>query len=196
MVKCKIRYDDVLINWISVKPTDSTLEVNYHISWKSGRKFSIMRRTSCSSLTRILSTRSSCSTSSATPLSLSQDYEILFCVQQQYEVRIWVIKLKETCYKSSHRTTNKHEETRYRLNCHEERGNRKRTHTLFRKTEIAKCRRARTTWTPCKRDVQVKSYLEQQNLDELKTAEHKVLVETCESGNNHRYAIVGQILIA
>ena len=40
----------------------------------------------------------------------------------------------------------------------------------------------------------MKPYLEQQHLWELITAEHKVLIETCESGNNHRYAIVGQNL--
>ena len=57
----------------------------------------------------------------------------LLCVPQQYEVRVWVNKHKETCYKPSHRTTNKHGETRYRLNCHEERCNRKRIHTHFLK---------------------------------------------------------------
>ena len=59
--------------------------------------------------------------------------KILLCVQQQYEVRIWLNKHKETCYKPSHRTTNKHGETRYRLNCHEERYNRKRILTHFLK---------------------------------------------------------------
>ena len=59
--------------------------------------------------------------------------KILPCVQQQYEVKIWVNKHKETCYKPSHRTTNKHGETGYRLNCHEERCNRKRIHTHFLK---------------------------------------------------------------
>ena len=44
------------------------------------------------------------------------------------------------------------------------------------------------------RDAQVKPYLEQQNSGELITAEHKVLIETCESGNIHRYAVVGQNL--
>ena len=42
------------------------------------------------------------------------------------------------------------------------------------------------------RDAQVKPYLEQQNLGEMITAEHNVLIETCDSGNNHRSAIVGQ----
>ena len=42
------------------------------------------------------------------------------------------------------------------------------------------------------RDAQVKPYLEQQNLGKSITAEHKVLTETCESGNNHRYAFVAK----
>ena len=42
----------------------------------NGRKFSTMRRTSCSSLPRVLSTRSSCSTSPTSPTSLSRDCEI------------------------------------------------------------------------------------------------------------------------
>ena len=46
------------------------------------------------------------------------------------------------------------------------------------------------------RDAQVQPHLEQQNLGELITAEHKVLIETYESRNNHRYAIVGQHLAA
>ena len=76
--------------------------------------------------------RSSCSTSRTSPTSLSQEYE-KYCVQQQYEVRKRVNKHKETCYKPSHKTTNKHGETRYRLNCHEERCNRKRIQTHFLK---------------------------------------------------------------
>ena len=46
------------------------------------------------------------------------------------------------------------------------------------------------------RDAQVKPYLEQQNLGELMTAEHKVLIKTCEWGNNHRDTIVGHIWAA
>ena len=38
--------------------------------------------------------------------------------------------------------------------------------------------------------------LDQQNVGEMITAEHKVLIETCESRSNHRYAIVGQNLAA
>ena len=66
-VKCKIGYDGGLITWISAKPTDWTPEVPHLM--KNGRKIRIMRRTSCSSLSRVLSTRSSCSTSPTSPTS-------------------------------------------------------------------------------------------------------------------------------
>ena len=102
-------------------------------------------------------------------------------------------KHKETCHKPSHRTTNKHGETRYRLNCHEERCNRKRTHTHFLKDRNCEMQEPELLGLSAR---EVKQYLEQQNLGELMTAEHKVLIETCESGNNHRYAIVGQNLAA
>ena len=100
-------------------------------------------------------------------------------------------KHKETCYKPSHRTTNKHGETRYRLNCHEERCNRKRIHTHFLKDRICEMQEWQNYFGLYARDAQVKQYLQQQNLGELITAEDKVLIETCESWNNHRYAIVG-----
>ena len=115
---------------------------------KNGRKFSILRRTSCFSLSRVLSTRSTCSTSPTSPTSLSQDNEQFYWLSSnEYEVRTWVNMHNETCYKPSHRTSNKHGETRYRLNCHEERCNRKRIHTHFlkdRNCEIAK-KKTKTT---------------------------------------------------
>ena len=164
---------------------------------KNGRKISVMRRTSCSSLSRVLSTRSSCSTSLTSPTSLSQDCEkIYLCPEQHYEVRIWVNKHKETCYKPSHRTTNKHGETRYRLNCHEERCNRKRIHTHFLKDWDCDMQGRPELLGLYARDAQVMPYLEQQNLGELIAAEHKVLIDSCESGNNDRYAIVVQNLAA
>ena len=100
---------------------------------KNDRKFGIVRRTWCSSLSRVLSTRSSCSTSASSATSLYRTMIILLCVQQQDVVRMWANKHTETCYKPSHRTTNKHEYTSYRLNCHEERCNRNRIHTQFLK---------------------------------------------------------------
>ena len=58
------------------------------------------------------------------------------------------------------------------------------------KTEIAKCRRARTTWTM--QETHRWSHTSNSKIwEECVTAEHKVLIETCESGNNHQYAIVG-----
>ena len=100
---------------------------------KNDRTFSVMRRTSRSSLSRVLSTRSSCCTSRTSPTSLSQTMKNILSVQRQCEVRIWVNKHKETCYKPSLRTTNKHGETRYRLGCHEGRCNGGGIHTHFLK---------------------------------------------------------------
>ena len=161
----------------------------------NGRKISIMRRTSCSSLSRVLSTRSSCSTSPAVSYIVIGGLKILFCVQQQYEVRIWVNKHKETCCKTSHRTTNKHGETRYRLNCHEKGVTGKNSHSLPERPKFRNAGGPELLGLHA-RDAQVKPYLEQQNLGRMITAEHKVLIETCESGNNHRYAVVGQNLAA
>ena len=172
-VKCKIGYDGGPITWISAKPTDWTPEVNYHTSWKNGRKFGIPWRISSSSLSRVLSTRSSGSTSPTSPTSLSRDHEILSCVQQQYEVRIWVNKHEETCCKPSHRTTNKHGETRYRLNCHEERCNRKRIHTHFLKGRNCEMHEGQNY---------LDSMLETHRWSHTSSSkiEHKVLIENCE----------------
>ena len=106
-----------------------------------------------------------------------------FCVQQQYEVIIRVNKHKETCYKPSHRTTNKHGETRYRLNAMRKGVTRKNSHSLPERPKL------RSAGGPellghFARDAQVKPYLEQQNLGELTTAQHKVLIETCEWETN------------
>ena len=77
---------------------------------------------------------------------------ILSCVQQQYEVIIWVNKHKETCYKPSHRTTNKHWWNPLPPELPWGKGVSGKEFTLTSwKTEIANCRRARTTWTQCKR---------------------------------------------
>ena len=101
--------------------------------------------------------------------------KILLIVQQQYEVRTWVNMHNETCYKPSHRTSNKHGETRYRLNCHEERCNRKRIHTHFLKHRNYEIAGKKTELLGLyARDAQVKPHLEQQNFGESITAEHKV----------------------
>ena len=59
------------------------------------------------------------------------------------------------------------------------------------KIEIAKCRRARTTWTPWKRRTS-EAIPRAAKLERIDNSR----VETCESGNNHRYAIVGHNLAA
>ena len=123
----------VLFAWISAKPTDWTPEVNYHISLKRQKiqyyaenfVFLVVQGFKDSFFMLYLTEISE--------FVIAGTMNILFCVQQQYEVRIRVNKHKETCYKPSHRMTNKHGETRHRLNCHEERCNRKRSHTHFLK---------------------------------------------------------------
>ena len=82
-------------------------------------------------------------------------------------------------------------ETRYRLNCRKE----KNSHSLLERPKLRNAGVPKLLGLDA-RDAQVKPHLEQQNLGELITAEHKVLIETCDSGNNHRYAIVGQKLSA
>ena len=86
-------------------------------------------------------------------------------------------KHKETCYKPSHKTTEKHGETRYRLNCHEEKFNRKRIHTDFLKDRNCEMQGPELLGLNA-RDAQVMPYLEQQNFGELIAAEHRVLIET------------------
>ena len=112
---------------------DWTPEVNYHISWKMAANSVVcgeFRAPRCPGFCRPVLP--------AQPhLRLRHRYrrtmKILLCVQQQYEVRIWVSKHKETCYKPQSQDDEQARETCYRLNCHEERGNRKRIHTDFLK---------------------------------------------------------------
>ena len=141
-----------------------------------------MRRTSCSSLSGVLSTRSSCSTSPTSPTSLSKDYEnFIMCpatIRRQ--------NMSEQAHGDLSQTQSQDDE--------QARRGKEFTLTSW-KTEIAKCRRPELLGLSA-RDAQVKPYLEQQKLGELITAEHEVLIETCESGNNHRCAIVGHNLAA
>ena len=62
------------------------------------------------------------------------------------------------------------------------------------KTEIAKCSRTRTTWALCERRTSeaIPRAAKFGRIDNSRAVE----IETCESGNNHRYAIVGQNLAA
>ena len=121
---------------------------------------------------------------------------ILFCVQQQYEVRIRVNKHKETCYKPSHRTTNKHGETRHRLNCHEERCNRKRSHTHFLKDRNCEMQEGQN-YSDSLQEAHRWSHTSSSKIwENWKQQSTKSKLRLCESGNHHRYAIVGQNLAA
>ena len=183
---------------LSAKPTDWTPEVNYHISSSNGRKFSIMQRTSCSSLSRVLSTRSSCSTSPTSPTSLSQDNEnFYFCVQQQCEVRIWVNKHKDTCYK----TQSQDDEQAWgnslprKLPWGKDVTGKEFTLTSW-KSEITNCRRATTTWTPCWRRTgeAIRRAAKNGRIDNSRAQSLNWDLWIWET--NHRYAVVGQNLAA
>ena len=58
------------------------------------------------------------------------------------------------------------------------------------KTEIARPARGPKLQEPRAEDAWAEPYLVQKMLGDLITADHKVLIESCESRNNHRYAIV------
>ena len=119
---------------------------------KNDRKFSIMRRTSCSSLSRVLSIGSSCSTSPTSPTSLSQDYEKYYVSSNNTK---WEYEWKQA--QGDLLQTQSQDDEQARGNplqpelpwgkVYQE----KNSHSLPENTEIAKCRRARTTWTLCKR---------------------------------------------
>ena len=55
------------------------------------------------------------------------------------------------------------------------------------------CQRTKITRVPCRRRIG-RVVPRAENLGDLITADHKVLSEGCESGNNHRYAVVVQDL--
>ena len=55
------------------------------------------------------------------------------------------------------------------------------------------CQRTKITWAPCRRRIGG-AVPRAENFGDLITADHKVLSESCESRNNHRYAIVVQDL--
>ena len=170
-VKCKIGYDGGL------------------------RKNSVMRRISCSSLSRVSSTRSSCSTSPTSPTSLSQDYE-------KYEVSsnntYWEYEWTSTRRPVTNPVTGRRTSTGKPVTAwialrKDVTG--KNSHSLPERPKLRNAGGPELLGLYA-RDAQEKPYLEQQNLGELTTAEHKVLIETCESGVNHRYAIVVQNLAA
>ena len=62
------------------------------------------------------------------------------------------------------------------------------------KTEIAKSvKRTKITWAPCSRR-NGEAVPPAENFGDLKTADHKVLSDNCESRKNHRYGVVVQDL--
>ena len=61
--------------------------------------------------------------------------------------------------------------------------------------KLQTCQRTKITRAPCRRRIGG-VVPRAENVGDLKTADHKVLSESCESRNNHRYAIVVQDLAA
>ena len=129
-VKCKIGYDGGLITWISAKPTDWTPEFNYHISWKMTKTVLCgeLRAPRCPGFYRLVLLAHYVS-----DIVIAGLWKNIMCPATIRSENMSQQAQGETCYKPSHRTTNKHGEIRYRLNCHEERCNRKRIHTHFLK---------------------------------------------------------------
>ena len=67
-------------------------------------------------------------------------------------------------------------------------------HTHFPKDRNCEiCQRTKITRAPCRRR-NGGAVLRAENFGDLKTADHKVLCDKCESRNNHRYAVVVQDL--
>ena len=62
------------------------------------------------------------------------------------------------------------------------------------KTEIARSARGPKLQGPRAEDALAESVPRAENFGDLITADHKVLSESCESRNNHRYAVVVQDL--
>ena len=111
-----------------------------------------MRRSSCSSLSRVLSARSSCCTSTTSPTSLSQDYENFIFVSSnntKWEYEWTSIRRLVTNPVTGWRTSTERPVTAWIAMRKGVTG--KEFALTSWKTEIAKCRRARTTQTLCKR---------------------------------------------
>ena len=144
-VKCKIVYDGGLITWISAKPTDWTPEVNYHISWKMTENSVLcgeLRAPRCPGFYRLVLP--------ALP-HLSLRHRVIAGLWKFY-------------YVSSNNTSTRRPVTNPVTGRRTSTGKPVTAWIVMRKgltgkeftltswkTEIAKCRRARTTWTPCKR---------------------------------------------
>ena len=140
-----------------------------------------------------LSTRSSCSTSSTSPTSLSQDYEnVIVC-----PATIRCDSMSEHAQGDLLQTQSQDDEQAWRnpLPLELPQGKmwqEKNSHSLPERPKFRNAGESELLGLYA-RDAQVKPYFEQQNLGELITAEHEVFIETWESGNNHRYGIVGQL---
>ena len=158
--------DSDLITWISANNTDWTPEVKYHLSWIMAEKISMMRRTSRSLVVQgfIGSFFMLCFTYVSNIVMIMKIFSV------QPTIREWEYAWASTrrlVTNPSHRTTNKHGETRYRLNGHEERCNRKRIHSHFLKRPKLQNARGPELLGLHARDAQVKPYLEQQNLGKI-----------------------------
>ena len=179
---------------MSAKPTDWTTEVNYHISCKMAEKSVLcweLRAPRCPGFYRLVLP--------AVPLlrlPLSKDYgNFIMCpatirsesMSEQAQRRLVTNPV------TGRRTSTGKPVTAW-IAIRKGVTGKEFTLTSW-KTEIANAGGPEPLGLYAK-DAQVKPYLEQQNLGELITAEHKVLIETCESGINHRYAVVGQNLAA
>ena len=141
---------------------------------KNGRNFSIMRRTSCSSLSRVLSIGSSCSTSPTSPTSLSQDYEKYYVSSNNTK---WEYEWKQA--QGDLLQTQSQDDEQARGNPLPPELPRGKAHQEKNKHSLPETQKLRNAGGPellglCARDAQVKPHLEQQNFGELVTAEHKV----------------------
>ena len=150
-----------------------------------------------------LSTGSTSSTSSTSPTSLSQVYEILQCVQQQYEVRVWVSEkaqgnllppIKNFKKKKMKIDQREAQGDRY-LDCQmvtrvhtwpscvpvrKEVPRKRSIHVYLLKDRNCEMQENQNTWNLCQTRTS-EALPRAENYRDLRTEEHRVLTETCES---------------
>ena len=131
-----------------------------------------------------------------------KNYEVNYCVifriGYRNSKRVWLMKVFLLSHRETHRMNietlpvllmnylQSREPKWYRVNT---------TSSLTsRKTEIARAVRGRKLQGPRAEDAMAEPYLVLKNFGDLITADHKVLSESCESRNNHHYAVVVQDL--
>ena len=129
------------------KLTDWTPEVNFHISWKMAENSLL-----CASLSRVSKTRSSCSTSPTSPNAFSQELWTFYSVSSnntkwEYE---WTSTRRLVTNPVTWRRTSTRKPVTAWIAMRKGVTGKEFTLTSW-KTEIAKCRRARTIRTLCKR---------------------------------------------